>query len=253
MRRLVELGDDPLLARVGGLLRAVEPLPESPARMQRLRAQIDARFREPPRRISRTVCWALAGCLLVGGAAAAGGIAWQQRSRSLASETAADALAAAPGGTLAPDGARGRPGVEVAPRPTGSARVIEPVTGPAASATASAASSATPASGEPGAAGTARSPVAASARVADAALVHAAVKALRREGDAEQAAQLLDRYAARDPDGPLAEEALALRIEAAVAKGDPAARRLAQDYLLRYPDGRYREAALRALAGTAAP
>ena len=50
--------------------------------------------------------------------------------------------------------------------------------------------------------------------------------------------------AAADP----TQQALALRIEAAQKRGDPAATRYARDYLARYPRGRYRALANRALA-----
>lgn len=84
---------------------------------------------------------------------------------------------------------------------------------------------------------------------AEAALVHSAVKALRRDGDPEKAAALLDRYAAREPQGPLAEEALALRVEAAAARKDPEACAYARQYLARHPEGRYRQVADSTLKG----
>jgi hypothetical protein len=47
-----------------------------------------------------------------------------------------------------------------------------------------------------------------------------------------------------------AEEALALSIEAAVARGDESARSFAAQYLKRYPGGRFRDQAERALQST---
>lgn len=82
----------------------------------------------------------------------------------------------------------------------------------------------------------------------DVALIHDAAKALRHDGDPERAARLLD--AVGTTGGPLAEEALALRIEAALAKKDPKAKDLAKDYLARYPQGRYRALALQAVRGS---
>jgi len=69
----------------------------------------------------------------------------------------------------------------------------------------------------------------------------------RRSGDMTRAAGLLAEYRAKYPDGDLYEEALALSIEAAVARGDDNAQRLAAQYVKRYPNGRFREQAERAL------
>jgi TolA-binding protein len=79
-------------------------------------------------------------------------------------------------------------------------------------------------------------------------LVFEAMRALRREGQPERAARLLDEYLRRYPRGSLSEEALALAIEANSALGDPRARALAERYLSNYPEGRFRSAALRARA-----
>ena len=78
------------------------------------------------------------------------------------------------------------------------------------------------------------------------ARVHAAAKALRGEGDPEQALRLLE--GSDGIGGPLAEEALALRIEAASSSRDPRAKPLARSYLSRYPSGRYGDLARRVLA-----
>jgi outer membrane protein assembly factor BamD (BamD/ComL family) len=79
-------------------------------------------------------------------------------------------------------------------------------------------------------------------------LVFDAMRALRREGHPEQAAKLLNDYLRRYPQGSLAEEALALSIEAFTALGDPKAKSLADRYLALYPAGRFRAAAERARA-----
>jgi outer membrane protein assembly factor BamD (BamD/ComL family) len=79
--------------------------------------------------------------------------------------------------------------------------------------------------------------------------VYRAVQALRNGEDPKQAGQLLERYQAKHPDGSLAEEAMALSIEAALAKGDPSSRALAARYLARYPNGRFKKTAERALSG----
>jgi hypothetical protein len=79
-------------------------------------------------------------------------------------------------------------------------------------------------------------------------LVFDAMRALRRERNPEQAAKLLNEYLRRYPHGSLAEEALALSIEAATALEDPKAKALADRYLTLYPTGRFRAAAERARA-----
>jgi len=79
-----------------------------------------------------------------------------------------------------------------------------------------------------------------------AQLVLDAMAALRRNGDARRAQGLLDEYLRRNPDGPLAEEALALSIEAASTLHEDRARALAARYLAAFPHGRFREAAERA-------
>lgn len=88
-------------------------------------------------------------------------------------------------------------------------------------------------------------------RSSDSELVVRAVETLRRDHDPALAARLLEQYRTRNPAGVLAEEVLSLQIEAAGAVGDPRARSYAREYLSRYPDGRYRERAERALGGAA--
>jgi hypothetical protein len=86
---------------------------------------------------------------------------------------------------------------------------------------------------------------------AESSILFDATRALRREQDPARAGVLLDGYFRRFPHGALAEEALALAIEAAEARSDARARVLARRYLGRYPTGHYRERAERALAGPA--
>jgi hypothetical protein len=74
----------------------------------------------------------------------------------------------------------------------------------------------------------------------EAALVLAALRSLRREHNPVQAGALLQTYLTRFPQGVLTEEALAIGIEAAVARHDAAtAKALANQYLGRYPAGRF--------------
>jgi hypothetical protein len=79
-------------------------------------------------------------------------------------------------------------------------------------------------------------------------LVATAMRALRHDHDAELAAGLLDDYLRRWPNGALIEEALALAIEAANARGDARAPAFAAEYVRRFPSGRFGEAARRTLA-----
>jgi hypothetical protein len=69
----------------------------------------------------------------------------------------------------------------------------------------------------------------------------------RRSGDTARASRLLDEYQKKYPEGALKEEALALSMEAAAARGDASAAKLARQYLGRYPNGRFREQAQRVL------
>jgi hypothetical protein len=82
----------------------------------------------------------------------------------------------------------------------------------------------------------------------DPSQVAEAVRALRKQGDAARAQALLDQYLRANPHGALAEDALALSIEAAAARKDPRAADYARRYLARYPNGRFRSMAERALS-----
>ena len=77
-------------------------------------------------------------------------------------------------------------------------------------------------------------------RGGDGGLVVQAMRALRRDDDPALARALCTAYLRRHPDGPLAEEALALTIEAAVAQHEPDAPALGARYLQRYPNGPFR-------------
>jgi hypothetical protein len=76
--------------------------------------------------------------------------------------------------------------------------------------------------------------------------VVAGMRALRLDHEPMRARTLLAQYLERHPNGALAEEALALTIEAAVAHHDDDAAALGARYLRRYPAGPFRALALRA-------
>jgi len=81
----------------------------------------------------------------------------------------------------------------------------------------------------------------------DPAPVLEAIRALRSEGEPARAGVLLADYLKAHPRSVLAEDALALSIESALARHDGrAAGDLAKRYLAQYPNGRYRAYALRA-------
>jgi hypothetical protein len=79
-----------------------------------------------------------------------------------------------------------------------------------------------------------------SAPVSEASLVYETARALRNEGDPARAARVLDDYFKRYPHGALGEEAQALAIDIAVARGDARAKTLAARYLSSYPNGHFR-------------
>lgn len=127
---------------------------------------------------------------------------------------------------------------ESARRPTEAAR-----TAPAAAASARPAPGAT--------AETARPPAPPSGAAPDSELVLAALAALRRDHAPARADGLLAEYLRLHPDGQLAEDALALAIEAAAARGPAAAASAARRYLARFPDGRFRTTARDAITRAA--
>ena len=86
------------------------------------------------------------------------------------------------------------------------------------------------------------------ARSEDPSQVVTALEALRKQHDPERAGRLLAGYLTAHPHGALAEEALALSIEAAAARHDAAAADFARRYLRDYPGGRFRQTAEAALA-----
>jgi hypothetical protein len=79
-------------------------------------------------------------------------------------------------------------------------------------------------------------------------LIMEGVRALRRDGDPSRSEALAEGALQRYPHGALAEEAMALAMEAASARGDvPASRRAAQRYLDNFRSGRFADRAQRIL------
>ncbi|MEO7038148.1 MAG: hypothetical protein ABI548_29535 [Polyangiaceae bacterium] len=85
----------------------------------------------------------------------------------------------------------------------------------------------------------------------DATRVVEAIQALRTGRDPSRAQALLNEYMKAHPHGVLSEHALALSIEAASAQHDPRAAGYARRYLARFPNGKYRTLANRALESAA--
>jgi len=82
----------------------------------------------------------------------------------------------------------------------------------------------------------------------DTSAVSAAMRALRVERNPVRARGLLARYLSEHPNGNLAEEALAMSIEAAIAHHDADVADLAHRYLRIYPQGSFQALARQALA-----
>jgi len=273
MKRLREVEPgNPLQQKVRSLLDAVEPLPESRERMLRVRRALDA-----PRAsgVHRLPALAMAlGVALFGASAFAavrifeaierpaaepgprhaaeasderrarrGAARPVQAERASAPAVPAPAVASSPEQTVAqpPQGIGPSEQTAAPDAPVAQPRRLGPERHPGRRAPHDAPARAKPLAQAP----PATEPQAVPAT--DSELVHRAVKALRRDRDPALAARLLEQHRARSPRGPLAEEALSLQIEAALALQAPRARVLAREYLSRYPRGRYVAVAERAL------
>jgi hypothetical protein len=81
----------------------------------------------------------------------------------------------------------------------------------------------------------------------DPSQVVSAIRALRNEHNPARAKTLLNGYLQSHPQGALTEDVLALSIEAATATNDPKSAEFARTYLVKYPNGRYRALAVKAL------
>ena len=224
MERLVEQKEasSPAEARLTDLVKAVEPVGVSDS----LRQQVFARVLDRPR-VSRWGALLLRpavvfGILLIAGATTAAtlGRSWivEQFRPTAAPTPPAPPYQPAPAATRRP-----APIAVPAPAPV----AIDPA--PVVERTSIRAPHARPAKGE------------------DPSRVVAAIQALRGDGDPERAGKLLAEYLKTYPRGALAEEALALSIEAAAARKSPAAKTFATQYLKEYPNGRFHRTAEQAL------
>jgi hypothetical protein len=230
MKRLIELpGNDRLMARAHALIDAMGRTPESEERSLRVRRSLDTAGRgAAPRWVWRgALAFGLVGVSAV--AAASGSVWW--RPPSAARAPVAGVASVTP--PVAPKLAASR-SVAAAP--------------PAVAATPPAVPTPTDAIVVTSAPPRRAAPPVTAAPLSDVARVHEAAKALRHDADPERALQLLEPPGSRIT-GPLAEEALALRIEASAARGDGRRAKLAAAYLAQYPKGRYKELATKALAG----
>ena len=239
MERLLDKSDrkatfDPTEEYLADLIRASEPVVVTPGRKQRVLNRVTLRQQTRRSATSRLLRPVLAlGVLALAGATAAATIgrrAWIER------HTDASVRPAAPLASPPPRRARSlssshhavaaalEEGPRVAPEPIVPVRASRPTRhAPKVTARARVATSEDP------------------SRVVDA------IQALRNDHDPARASNLLAEYLARYPHGALAEEAVALSIEAAAARRSPSAAVFAERYLRQYPNGRFRHTAEQAL------
>lgn len=287
MKRLRELdAQTPLIAKAQRLLESVEPLHDDEPRMRRVRAQLD-RPRPGFSWARLPAFGVVAVLLLFGGSAFAALRLFEasrtHKSAPLPRPAAkhtpliAPRLAAQSGAPEQDDPAMTPadvPAQHVSPKPQNrvrqsapplraqpTAKAHEPTHDAGATAARSSGSRATglgtssarpaakpPSKAEPQPiAADDAAPSSTQPPASDSELVHRALRALRRDGDPALAARLLERQQTLHGDGPLAQETLALQIEASLALHDGHARGFARRYLERYPSGQYRGVARRAL------
>lgn len=219
--------------RVAELLAALDPYKPNPVRKQSLGVKLAATHQQRGLRLLRPI---VGVALLFAGTAAAATL-----GERIWSESVEQAEQAPPEVAVARSVAPSKP-----------ARGTRPA--PAPLPTAPAELAPVPAAPSPKRAGTApqRQATAPQKRLGrtseDPRPVADALRALRKERDPARAQSLLNEYMRSNPHGALSEEALALSIEAAHARKDPAAKAHARRYLARYPRGRHRRLAERALA-----
>lgn len=222
MKRLLDEAD-PTLSTLTVLVASAERYQSSPFAKRhvqsRLTRALEAGHLGAPRRVLRPAILALGGLFVAASAAAAG---YTLLASSKDAEPLAPAVVVAPpiDERVHAPGKAAHVATPALPAPAESAVVEQP----------SAKRVDRPRAGE------------------DPSQVAEAVRALRKQGDAARAQALLDQYLRTNPRGALAEDALALSIEAAAARKDPRAADYARRYLARYPNGRFRGVAERALS-----
>ena len=239
-RRLVE-GHADQQAWALELLRAAEPYQAPAGRKQRIRLSLG----HVPRRAPVLLRPLVAGLVLMslGAIATAALRPALPRWVSRAVERVVDVVRPARSHVSSVDARR-------APRPVRVASASEVAVEPAATPAPAIAAVQLPAPARPAAEAATishvRRPVRADSREEETALLLDAMRALRRQHDPVRARVLLGRYLQEHPNGALAEEALAMSIEAAVAAHDSDAPALARRYLRSYPSGPFRSVALQA-------
>ena len=216
MKRLLE-GDDSSLSELTELVRSAERHTPNPFAKRLVQGRLARAELARSGRFARKPVWPLAAGLLLAASAAAGSYSiWRAPSAAVSAPSAAAAApriqppAAPRVAPLVPQSATPLP--EAFPDRSRARRLDKPRAGE------------------------------------DPSQVAEAVRALRKQGDAARAQALLDRYLRENPRGALSEDALALSIEAAVARKDPRASEYARRYLARYPQGRFRGMAERVLS-----
>jgi hypothetical protein len=251
------------------LLRGTEPYRPAVARKQRIQLRLGHARR---RRASLTLRLAVAVAVLVGGGAFARAAlgqwpGWMVRVKETIARIVAPATPSSPAAPVRIAGPRATttatwvvpPPPPLEPAPVAEPEpAFEPAPAPVVPSPVAAPRPARPAVGvahpkRPArpAVGVAHPKRKVPVAMEDSAPVVEAMRALRRERDPVRARALLSRYLERHPTGTLAEEALAISIEAAVAHGDSDAAGLAARYLRLYPSGPFRPLARQTLAAAA--
>jgi hypothetical protein len=234
--------DDPSAAWAIGLLRGAEPYRAPAGRKQRVQLRLGHVVR---RRAPWTLRLAVASFVLFGGAAIvrAGLGHWPGWVTRAYERVAGPAPTASTAPARAHRTRRDAPAIAQGDdRPESEPAVAPPVAPPAPPER--------PAVREPAPASRPRRAPAAAAPAAseDTTPVSAAMRALRVDGNPVRARALLARYLGEHPNGALAEEALAMSIEAAIAHHDGDVAALATRYLRLYPEGSFQGLARQALA-----
>ncbi len=234
MKRLLDEAATPLEERAASLLREVGPLEESDIARARVRRALERR----PVRSRATGLGRLVGVIVFGAGAAAAAV-WGGASLLSSSPAPNAPVEATTGDAGAKPRATGqRVGAPIAPQAVQEPEL--PKSKPSLPGRRSSEESARASSQQTAGRGAAQS------SASDAVLVQQAMDALRNDGDADRATQLLEKYRKKGQNQALSEEALALSIEAALVKDPSRAKRLALQYLETYPRGRFKQLAERA-------